>query len=281
MLKRCLIIGAALLANAAWAQDDNPDAREHKDIPRMPGYYLYESNVKKFDAFEFTVRADADGNSVTEPKEGAVHTINYREKEGTEVSPLQIFRNYENAFKKAGGTLVWRDKATSNQAEGTFKFAKGKGVRWVSLKVYDEGDGYDFVVLDEQQMQQEIEVSAVQMADSLAKHGFIALYGIHFETGKDALQPDSEPLLAEIASLLKQQAKLKLSIEGHTDNVGSAQSNEALSQKRAEAVKRWLVGKGVDAKRLATRGHGPAMPIADNRLEEGRAKNRRVELVRN
>ena len=123
-------------------------------------------------------------------------------------------------------------------------------------------------------------MSAMNMADNLARNAFVALYGINFETGKADILPSSESLLAEIVTLMKQQSGLKLSVEGHTDNVGNAKSNKALSQARAEAVKKWLVGKGIAAGRLSTNGHGAEMPIADNRIEDGRAKNRRVELVK-
>jgi len=93
--------------------------------------------------------------------------------------------------------------------------------------------------------------------------------------------PGSETVLSQIAKVLQENPKLELIIEGHTDNVGGAQFNLELSRKRAEAVKRWLVDKvGISEVRLTTVGYGLSRPIADNSTEEGRAKNRRVELVR-
>lgn len=93
--------------------------------------------------------------------------------------------------------------------------------------------------------------------------------------------PRSETVLSQIAKVLQENPKLELIIEGHTDNVGGAQFNLELSRKRAEAVKRWLVDKaGISEVRLTTVGYGLSRPIADNSTEEGRAKNRRVELVR-
>jgi len=93
--------------------------------------------------------------------------------------------------------------------------------------------------------------------------------------------PGSETILSQIAKVLQENPKLELIIEGHTDNVGGAQFNLEVSRKRAEAVKRWLVDKaGISEVRLTTVGYGLSRPIADNSTEEGRAKSRRVELVR-
>jgi len=280
MLKQVLV-GAVLLSGAAWATDYGEDAKPHPDIPGMRGYKLESSEQSEFDAREFnTGRKDADGLWIMESKEGAFHKVTYREEEGTKVSPLQILRNYENAFKNVGGRLIATEIVNSNSANATFHIKKGNGSRWVNLFAADDGDWYELYILDEQKMQQEIEMSAMNMADNLARNGLVALYGTNFETGKADILPSSEPLLAEIVTLMKQQSGLKLSVEGHTDNVGNAKSNKALSQARAEAVKKWLVGKGIAAGRLSTNGHGAEMPIADNRIEDGRAKNRRVELVK-
>ena len=91
---------------------------------------------------------------------------------------------------------------------------------------------------------------------------------------------DSAKALGEVAKLLKENADLKLRVEGHTDNVGKSKDNLELSKKRAAAVKDWLSENGVEASRLATEGFGDKKPVADNSTEEGRAKNRRVELVK-
>lgn len=104
---------------------------------------------------------------------------------------------------------------------------------------------------------------------------------IHFATGSAEILPASEPVLEEIAALLRDDVGLELIIEGHTDNVGGAEMNLELSRRRADAVKRWLVDRrGIAEVRLTTAGYGLTRPVADNAGEEGRARNRRVELVR-
>ncbi|WP_246357347.1 OmpA family protein [Pyxidicoccus fallax] len=102
---------------------------------------------------------------------------------------------------------------------------------------------------------------------------------VYFENNKDVIIKRSNKLLDNVASILKSHPEVeKVRVEGHTDNTGSADYNLDLSQRRADAVVKYLVGKGVAAERLEAKGFGPAQPIADNKTKDGRAKNRRVEF---
>jgi OOP family OmpA-OmpF porin len=117
--------------------------------------------------------------------------------------------------------------------------------------------------------------------DALAAKGRWSTQGILFATGKSDLQPESRPVLKEIASTLKQHTDLKVLIEGHTDNVGTPASNLSLSDARAAAVKAALVADfGVDAAQITTKGLGDTKPAAPNTTPVGRAQNRRVEVVK-
>jgi len=117
------------------------------------------------------------------------------------------------------------------------------------------------------------------MYEALSKDGFMALY-INFDTGKAEIKPESQGTVAQIVALLNGHEDLKLSIEGHTDNVGTPAANKTLSEQRAKAVMAAVIKGGVAAARLSAVGWGQEKPIADNRGEEGRAKNRRVEIVK-
>jgi outer membrane protein OmpA-like peptidoglycan-associated protein len=117
--------------------------------------------------------------------------------------------------------------------------------------------------------------------DALAAKGRWATQGILFATGKAELQPESRPVLKEIASTMKEHGDLKILIEGHTDNVGSSASNLALSDARAAAVKAALVADfGIAADRMSTKGFGDTKPSVPNANAVGRAQNRRVEIVK-
>ena len=117
--------------------------------------------------------------------------------------------------------------------------------------------------------------------DALKTDGRWATQGILFATGKSDVKPESTPTLKQIAAALKEHPELKVEIQGHTDNVGKADANLKLSQARAEAVKKVLTADyGVKADQLTAKGYGDTKPSADNKTAEGRANNRRVELVK-
>ncbi len=147
----------------------------------------------------------------------------------------------------------------------------------MSVEGYMDGWEYRLIVVEIEEMVQE--VTASDMLDALNRDGYIALY-INFDTGKFEIKPESQPTIDQIFQLMKDNPELKLSIEGHTDNVGSPSNNKVLSDNRAKAVMNAVVSSGIDASRLAAVGWGQERPIADNRAEEGRAKNRRVEIVK-
>ena len=126
-------------------------------------------------------------------------------------------------------------------------------------------------------MKQNIVVNEV--IDKINKDGFISLY-INFDTGKAVIKADSFAQQDQLVAALKQAAELKLEVGGHTDNVGTAESNLTLSDARAKSVMKYLTDKGIAASRLTAKGYGQTSPVADNRGEDGRAKNRRVELTK-
>lgn len=138
------------------------------------------------------------------------------------------------------------------------------------------------VVVAPEKMEERMEfVSAADMARSLTDIGKVALYGIHFDTDKDTLRSDSKPTLDEIGRLMLSDPQMRIHIVGHTDSQGAADYNVDLSRRRAAAVLRALTGQyGISASRLDSFGCGFYAPIASNAAEEGRAKNRRVELVK-
>ena len=123
-------------------------------------------------------------------------------------------------------------------------------------------------------------VDASAMQKSLDATGRVNLYGIYFDTDKDTIKPESRPTLDEISKLMNANPQLHLQVVGHTDSTGGDAHNQDLSNRRASSVIRALAQAGIDAKRFASRGAGASEPVESNDSEQGRAKNRRVELVR-
>jgi OmpA-OmpF porin, OOP family len=137
------------------------------------------------------------------------------------------------------------------------------------------------VVVTPRQMEKKMAfVNADEMKQAIQESGKVALYGVYFDTDKDVVKSESQPTMEEIAKLLKNNPSLRLRVVGHTDNQGKAEYNLDLSQRRAAGVLRELGSKyGIAADRLNAFGCGLYAPVASNSSEEGRAKNRRVELV--
>ena len=156
------------------------------------------------------------------------------------------------------------------------KFVKDGNELWVEVATLG-GDDYYLTVILKELMKQEITASA--MFEALNRDGHIALY-INFDTGKSGVKAESKPIIEQIVQMMKENSDLKLSVEGHTDNVGNPKSNKTLSEERAKSVVAAIIDHGISTERLSASGYGQDKPIADNATEDGRAKNRRVELVK-
>jgi outer membrane protein OmpA-like peptidoglycan-associated protein len=140
---------------------------------------------------------------------------------------------------------------------------------------------YTVYIVEKEAMNQDVAADASSMAKSIKETGKVAVYGIYFDTGKSVLKAESKPTLEEISKLLKADPKLKLYVVGHTDNAGVFESNLRLSTERALAVMNALITQyAITADRLRSYGDGPTAPVATNDTEEGKALNRRVELVK-
>jgi len=256
------------------AQDDTENSKDPALFTRMPGFYIYRYDDLQFDRFEFTV-----GQDKTQAVEGHSIFIVYWVKDNVqEPSALQIIRNYTNAIKKVGGQLVyeWEDGGALNV---TLKLVKDGKETWAY--VYAAGNTYNINIIEKEAMEQDVVADASSMAKSIKETGKVAVYGIYFDSGKSTLKPESLPTLQEIAKLMKADPALKLYVVGHTDNTGTFDANLKLSMERATAVVNALVSQhGVNAASLKAHGDGPTAPVATNETEEGKALNRRVELVK-
>jgi outer membrane protein OmpA-like peptidoglycan-associated protein len=159
----------------------------------------------------------------------------------------------------------------------TMKFLRGGREAWVFLQASESDGAYSMTVSEREAMKQDVKVN--ELAEKLEKDGFVSLY-VSFDTGKATIRPDSAKTLDDAAEALRAVGGLKVEVGGHTDNVGTPEANQTLSQERARAVMAALVTRGIEAGRMTAKGYGQTTPVADNRTEEGRAKNRRVELVK-
>jgi OmpA-OmpF porin, OOP family len=263
----------AVLAISAFAQPkDAPGCKDSSLFPvRMPKYRIEKCENRPFASYDFF--------TVKPPKktvEGEFTLIQYTvDAREDDRSGLEVVRNYENAIRKIGGKIQASDpqrwvngiividgKEVWAQAE------KGNGKIWLRIV---RAKGMDQIIV----------ADAASFANDLKSTGHVAVEGIYFDTASAKLKPESANAVGQIARLLKEDPGLTVYVVGHTDTVGNVDANLKLSRERAESVTASLIGDhGIAAARLRSFGNGPFAPVASNATDDGRARNRRVELVK-
>jgi OmpA-OmpF porin, OOP family len=281
------------------------------DSRNFAEYTLPTGNVTGFDSH--TNEAEIESKLSLE---GRLTQLLYTVPKGA--SSAEVFRSYKDYLPSAGYRVLFEAKGPSfGVSQGSFFESMGPGGQivgyspdqsrylaavkedgaakiYIALYIVEYDDGYNPTVtvekgqvvvrLDAVQVGElkngMVPVSAGEIAKQLDTSGQVILSGILFDFNKSQLKPDSRPALDQIAAFLKQDPARKVYLVGHTDNVGGFDFNMQLSQARADAVAADLVTTyGINTARLKGHGAGPLAPIASNVTDEGRAKNRRVELI--
>jgi len=305
----CVVAG--LCVPFAAGQCEDRDGKDHPLISRYPGSCIYTYAQVAFEEFTLPLGKIAGGKfAKSQHLEGKITSIEYNMPEKRSV--LEVFRNYETGLKQGGFEILY-SCAASDCASGSVGDApplyggggdryepnwEGNQLRYLSAKlsrpagdVYaalsvvnpygDAVTGYLYVVEVKPMETGLVTVNAAALESGLARSGHVEVSGILFDFNKSDVKPESKPALEEVAKMLKAKGSMKVWVVGHTDNVGTLEANMKLSEARAAAVAKFLVaGYGIDAARLKGYGVGPLAPVASNESEEGRAKNRRVELVK-
>jgi outer membrane protein OmpA-like peptidoglycan-associated protein len=302
-------VGVLAAAICGAQQKDIPNAKDHPLVTRYPGSVIVQYIHSEFDEVMLPLdKANRDGKfEKALHLEGKVTRIGYAAPAHRSI--LEVYRNYESALVKSGFQILWscvnndgcgNGGPTQLTSAGGEDWAWGAGHRYlvaksprttgdayVSLHIgqwsnLDNGSAVVLFVVEMKPMEGGlVTVDAAALTSDINTNGHSAVYGIYFDTAKADVKPESDAALKEIAKLLQGSPKLKLFVVGHTDDVGALASNMDLSKRRADAVVAALTAKyGVAAARLSAQGAGPLAPVSSNDAEDGRARNRRVELVK-
>ena len=269
-----VVLAVFLITGFAFAQQDVKGSKDYPLFTRFPNTYIMVYKESEFDKFDFYVDQSKNRKSI----EGRYFYLRYGPtKEARRPSCLEIIRNFQNAIKRIGGTVLY-----SNDDDIThLKISREGREVWIAVQASGGTSCEYFLnIVEQQPIEQQIVADAKFMSEGISSTGHVAIYGIYFDFNKSDVKPESEPALQEISKLLSGSPNLKVFIVGHTDNVGGVDYNMKLSQARADAVVKTLTTKHkVNPQQMKAYGVGQLGPVAPNKTEEARAKNRRVELV--
>jgi len=272
------------LTPPAFANAD--DEKDHPLLSRVAGAKMSTKTTTAFDLVKVRVNGKLANGDTESKYEGRVTRLEYYSESDNPPGEIAIHRNYLAAAKKMGGRQLNQgfdadDHDSLRHGSHLFALAAGSQPPIAVLQIRHSA-AYDLTIIEPESLKQSVltgKVQADQLAQEIRDTGFATIH-INFDTSKSDLKDDGVAAVKEIAALLKADPTLKISIEGHTDNVGTPQSNKQLSHARASSVMQAVVAQGTDAARLKAVGHGQESPVGDNRTEAGRAQNRRVELVK-
>ncbi len=302
-------VPAETAAPAATGFDPGSVPESTATLPPFPFFKTPEGLISTFSEKDRNINFDRAhmiaGNKVV-AIEGRIVRDKFQlaDPDQRQYSAVEFQRNYENAIRDLGGMRISQTQYTSEVVDAfggrdavdkhyygtcagdydcenhTYLIRQGGKEYWIQISTGAIPLHGDVTVLERAILQQSLGfLDASAMKQAIDADGRVALY-INFDVDKATLRADAQPVVAEIRKLLDGDPALKLSIEGHTDNTGTAAHNQALSAARARSVLGALVGLGIDPARLQSKGFGQDKPLADNASDGGRAKNRRVELVK-
>ncbi|SIT02301.1 Outer membrane protein OmpA [Belliella pelovolcani] len=247
----------------------------HPLFNSLPQHILSDCEEKEFDKIQIDY-TDKDGTWVQYEKSGYLLKTYYTFEGDWEKRPsnAMIFQNYIKAVTSKGGTVINESKSAVLL---TLKLA---GDAWWIKVQSDQSGTYAVTCVKEESMQQYIVLSAEDIAKEIKANGKATFYGIYFDTDKSEIKPESKETIEQMAKYLQKNTQVNVYIVGHTDNTGSFEHNQQLSQKRAESVVNNLINNyQISASRLKGFGVSSLSPVSTNTTEEGKSKNRRVEMV--
>jgi len=241
------------------------DDQDWPYLPALPGAKLQATIHDANQPIYVTLPTTKEYTMVSE------HTMRKEYSPPKRLSRFELVLSVGSALRKAGWDVISStDPQHIDSAINAHYHQNGREI-WANIDGGDEaGTTLVYVVAD---------LGAENWSKDLEQKCRLTLVGVTFDFNQATLRPESAPVLEKAAATLQSLPKLAVEVQGHTDNVGSEDYNQKLSNQRAQSVLAWLTGHGVSASRLTSKGYGKSQPIAANDTDEGRARNRRVDLT--
>lgn len=273
---RRLAIAVLLVAAVSAADEvDEEGCADHPKLKRLAGFRLSSCTVNEASSYDFTVAAEK-----TEPKEGRFWDLGYALKSSAKQPTVSsVVKGLEERVRKLGGKRVFQ-ASEGDGATVSFWTPLGATQRWIQLEVADKGESFSLKIVEVAAPEQKVERTTAELKSALSGEEPVALYGIVFEPEKDRLKPESQPLLAQLVALLRENPGVSIAIEGHVHGGGGPTLNQFLAQRRADAVKKHLVGQGIAAERVETKGVGEGGAVQSRGADDGAVQRWWLELRR-
>jgi outer membrane protein OmpA-like peptidoglycan-associated protein len=317
LLAVALVMVTNLSAQDEPGTPDREGCKDYEGISRFQGATIHACSVINYGVFYLGLGAPGDvdfkghGTFFTKHMEVKGKITNIQYLLPLETGILKVYENYDNTLTKAGYNVLYKEQYENtcfyredyyggdggaivegvddfygNKCDKDYYYVVYSGVRdslniYVALFIGQDGDEIivNQSVIEAVPLELGL-VSADNIAQNIELTGHSIFYDIHFATGSAEIEATSDHQLSEIAKYVKQHPGKKFFIVGHTDNVGNFEANMTLSENRAKAVTKELVGKyGVDAGQLEAHGVANLVPVTSNSTDKGKARNRRVEIV--
>lgn len=253
--------------------EDEPGCKDPGLLPRLQGCNIIQCGSKANESLEIQTGASPEGAPSKEVAEGQTEILYYLCP--AKLTSTSIVKQAEALMLKNGFKAVYLGKDGDEMPLVTMQ----KEDEYVQISTYSY-NSYSAYVYTSVKVAPEPPSTADGMAEELKGRGQFVLAGVNFGVEGTELPGDATTALTELATALKNAPDAKIRIQAHTDNLEGPQTSQAISEKRAAAVADWLAGHGVAKERITTQGFGSTQPVGDNNTEDGRARNRRIEVVK-
>lgn len=256
-----------------YAKNIQQTLPHHMLLPHVEGYHINRAQYQQFNQLELSYK-DSHRKQIKQAVEGKHWKLTYQLIQKDSLNHrYQLSQNFIDEILRLGGKILKKKNSSV-----VFRIETTTGEVWGKASAYSSSLNIEFV--EKEVFKQVLILSSDELKTELDNFGKVILSGIYFDTAKAVLKPQSQPAINTVVNLMKKYPELQIEVQGYTDSIGSVESNQLLSEERAAAIKNVIIEAGIPSSMIISKGFGESHPVASNETQEGRSKNRRVELHR-